>query len=302
MKIAYLLAQYLYSNKRLDLPGIGTFTLDPSVIIDTEQNKQRSVLPDGISFQNNPAIRTVPELVNYICSNSGKMKVLAESDLESHLQMIQQFLNINKPFSFEGIGTLVKVRPGAFEFTPAHILSNKPKNNPEKDKQTLSKKENVDAKYQAYLATPTVKSRWTKPVVVLLILCGIGLAIWGGYTISTKQNQTAEATLSENNVEQSVPATDSTQLNKSASAMSQQTDKRSDSYKYVLEIAKRNRAFNRLKTLKDSKLSNVVQMETADSVQYKLFVLLPVTSDTTRVIDSLTAFLGKKVYIERQNY
>jgi hypothetical protein len=302
LKIAYLLAQYLYSNKRLDLPGIGTFTLDPSVIIDTEQNKQRSVLPDGISFQNNPAIRTVPELVSYICSKSGKMKVLAESDLESHLQMIQQFLNINKPFSFEGIGTIVKISPGAFEFTPGHLITNKPKNNPEKDKQNLSKKENVDAKYQAYLATPTVKSRWTKPVVVLLILCGIALAIWGGYTISTNQNQTAEATLPETNVEQSVPATDSTQLNKPGSAISQQTDKRSDNYKYILEVAKRTRAFNRLKTLKDSKLSNVVQMETADSVQYKLFVLLPVTSDTTRVIDSLTAFLGKRVYIERQNY
>ena len=36
MKLALLLAQYLYSHKKLDLPGIGTFHLDPSVIIDPE--------------------------------------------------------------------------------------------------------------------------------------------------------------------------------------------------------------------------------------------------------------------------
>ena len=299
LKLAYLIAQYLYANKRLDLPGIGSFILDPSIIIDTENSKHRSPMPEGISFQNNPSIQNAPDLVNFISSKSGKMKVLAESDLESHLQMIHQFLNINKPFSFDGIGTLIKVRQGVCEFTPGHIITNKPKDNPEKEKQTLSKKENLDAKYMAYLATPAVKSYWKKPVVALLILCGIGFTLWGGYTISTKQNQTAEATLSENNLDPAVPETNTVQVNKDSAIV--QKPNITASYKYVLEIAKATRAFNRLKTLKDSKLSNVVQMETADSVQYKLFVLLPATTDTTRAIDSLTAFLGKKVYIERQN-
>ena len=300
LKLAYLLAQYLYTNKRLDLPGIGTFILDPSVIIDTENNKHRPTMPEGISFQTNTSIHHSPDLVDYISSKSGKMKVLAESDLESHVQMIQQFLNINNPFSFEGIGTLVKVRPGDFEFTPGHIITNKQKDNPEKDKQTLSKKETIDAKYQAYLATPVVRSRWRKPAVGFLILCGIGFAVWGGYTISTKQTETAATTLSGNNIDQAEPPIDSNQLNKSVSGIVQKTNVAA-SYKYVLEIAKANRAFKRFQTLKDSKLSKVVQLETTDSIQYKLFVLLPVTADTTRVIDSLTAFLGKKVYIERQN-
>jgi hypothetical protein len=229
------------------------------------------------------------------------MKVLAESDLESHLQMVQQFLNINKPFSFDGIGTLVKVKQGEFEFTQGNIISNKLKDNPEKEKQAVSKKETVEAKYQAYLATPVAKSRWKKPVVVLLILCGIGLAIWGGYTISTKQAEKTEAVLSENNTnEQPASAIDSTQLKKTDTP-TEKIIPRHDNYKYVLEIAKANRAFTRYKTLMDTKLSNVVQLETTDSIQYKLFVLLPVTTDTTRIIDSLTSFLGKKVYIEHQN-
>lgn len=302
MKLAYLLAQYLYTHKRLDLPGIGTFLLDPVTIIETENNKNRNALPEGISFQSNSSIQSAPELVSYITSKSGKMKSLAESDLESHLQMVQQFLNISKPFTFEGIGTLVKVKHGEFEFNQGNINSDRVKESIDKDLHGVTKKETVDAKYQAYLATPSSKSRWRKPVIVLLILCGIGLAIWGGYTISTKQSENTETTLAENNITEPVTTVDSSQLKKPDPVISQKTITQPVNYKYVLEVAKAYRAFKRFRTLKDSTmLSNIVQLETTDSIKYKLFVLLPVTMDTTRVIDSLTSFLGRKVYIEHQN-
>ena len=299
MKIAYLLAQYLYTNKRLDLPGIGTFLLDPSVTIDTENNKNGTTLPEGIIFQNNSSIQNAPELVNYISSKSGKMKVLAESDLESHLQMVQQFLNINNPFSFEGIGTLVKVKQGEYEFTQGHIITEKPKDNLQKEKQGLSKKETIEAKYQVFLATPVAKSRWKKPVIIALILCGVGLTIWGGYTISTKKSAINEPGISESNTDQTVPFTDSSHLNKPDSTLLKKTSSPSDNYKYVLEIAKAKRAFTRFKQLKTNQWD--VKLETKDSVQYKLFIILPVTNDTTHIMDSLTALSGKKVYIEHQN-
>src|SRR5436189_300752 len=107
VKLANLLAQYLYTNKRLDLPGIGTFLLDPSINLDNEKNK-----------------------------------------------------------------------------------------------------DNVDAKYHAFLATPAVKTPWKKPVIALLILAGIGLAIWGGYTIST--NKASEEIVPENNNESTVAVPDTT--------------------------------------------------------------------------------------------
>jgi hypothetical protein len=301
LKLAYLLAQYLYTNKRLDLPGIGTFLLDPAVIIETENNKNRPALPEGISFQNDATIQNSPELVSYISSKSGKMKVLAESDLESHLQMVQQFLNINKPFSFEGIGTLVKIKQGEYAFTQGNSITDKLKDNSQKEKQGLSKKETVAAKYQAYLATPVARSRWRKPVIIVLALCGISLAIWGGYTISTRQSENTKEPVVENNIDQTTHVIDSSQFIKPDSAATQKAITQSANYKYVLEISKAYKAFKRYKTLKDTKLSDVVRLETSDSVQYKLFVLLPVTTDTTRIIDSLTSFLGKKVYIEHQN-
>ena len=50
VKLASLLAQYLYTNHRLDLPGIGTFLLDPSTISSVENTKQRSTVLEGVSF------------------------------------------------------------------------------------------------------------------------------------------------------------------------------------------------------------------------------------------------------------
>ena len=134
----------------------------------------------------------------------------------------------------------------------------------------------------------------------MLILAGIGLAIWSGYMISNKQTNT-EDLVSGNNVGQTEIVPDSSQLNAVVTDTISKNTAATSSYKYVLEVCKAKRAFNRLKTLQDTKLANLLQLETKDSIQYKLFVLLPIRSDTTKVIDSLTAFLGKKVYIERQN-
>jgi len=43
-----------------------------------------------------------------------------------------------------------------------------------------------------------------------------------------------------------------------------------------------------------------VQLETTDSIQYQLYMLLPV-SDTSKTLDSLKMLTGRKVHIEHQN-
>lgn len=255
-------------------------------------------MPEGISFENNPSIRDSPELIGYISSKTGKMKSLAISDLESHVEIAQQFLNIGKPYLFEGIGSLVKVRPGEFEFTPGAIITEKTKDAVEREVHGLSKKETVEAKYQAFLSEPVMKSRWKKPVLALLILCGIALAIWGGYTISTNNSENEEPALPETTTGQTVAVPDSSQTAKTDSSGFQKIAQ-SDNYKYVLEVAKANRAFRRFNQLKSNLWD--VKLETRDSVEYKLFLMLPATSDTAWKMDSLTVLSGKKVYIEHQN-
>lgn len=288
MKLTSLLTQYLYANNRLDLPGIGTFLLDPAAMELLEGSKQRTQVPEGISFENNPSIKESPDLIAYISAQSGKMKALAMSDLDSHLELAQQFLNIGKPFTFDGIGTLVKVKVGEFRFTPIAFTT-------ERTRSHSKETGRLSAKEDSFLSPPKAKRTLQLPVVALLVICGLGLAIWGGYAISKK----ATARAGETN--ETVLVKDSTQLPPADSVKAQQAAQLSSpNYKYVLEVSKSKRAFKRYKQLKTNLWD--VKLETADSIQYKLFLLLPaIASDSTRILDSLTAMTGRKVYIEHQN-
>ena len=289
MKLANILAQYLYTHKRLDLPGIGTFFLDTSVVAQPENSKHRSSVAEGVRFEPNVSVSDPAELVNYISSKTGKMKPLAASDLESYLELAKQFLNIGKPFTFEGIGNLMKIKPGEYEFSSEAIMTEKRKDIPEKEPSATAGEE----KYESFLSNPSKKS-FRKPVLTLLILLGIGLAIWGGYIISSNNsdndNSSEEATTNN-----ALPV-DSSQLKPKDTVVPKPviTD-----YKYVLEIAKAKRAFRRYNQLRD--IDWKVEMETKDSIDFKLYMLLPVRPDTTKVLDSLTVLTGKRVWLEHQN-
>ncbi|MGN6293173.1 MAG: hypothetical protein ACTHMV_10560 [Chitinophagaceae bacterium] len=299
MKITSLLTQYLYNHHRLDLPGIGTFLLDPSAINALENSKQRSAVLEGISFENNPNLKESPELVAYISAQTGKMKPLAAADLESYIEVAQQFLNIGKPFTFEGIGTLVKVNLKECEFVPISISTDKVREQLNtKETQKATTREEVAPQYESFLSEPALKRGWKKPVIALALICGLGLTIWGGYAISKRSASKATdsaAIISDTTVVDTaitqVPQTDS--LEKAAALASA-------NYKYVLEEANQQRAMKRYKQLRTNLWD--VKLETTDSVRYKLYLLLPSqNADTTRVLDSLTVMTGRKVYIEHQN-
>ena len=299
MKITSLLTQYLYNHHRLDLPGIGTFLLDPSAIHAVENSKQRSAVPEGISFENNPSIRESPDLVAFISAQTGKMRSLASSDLESYLEVAQQFLNIGKPFTFEGIGTLVKVNMKECEFVPISVSAEKVRelNTKETPKAVAAKDEN-NPQYESFLSEPILKHGWKIPEIAAALLCGLGLAIWGGYAISKNaagNNAASTAVVSEapavDTSFKQPPPTDT--LEKPAPLLA------SNNYKYVLEEGTQQRAMKRYKQLRTNLWD--VQLETTDSVKYKLYLLLPSNADTTRVLDSLTVMTGKRVYIEHQN-
>ena len=289
MKLTSLLAQYLYTNHRIDLPGIGTFILDPSSISSVDNSKQRSTVLSGVSFEYNTSVKESAELIAFISSQSGKMKALASADLESFVQQAQQFLNIGKPFEFEGIGTLVKKQKGEYAFTPLSVPTEKLKEHNTKEPAPVTLEES-SAQYESFLGTQKVNVGWRKPVIALLILVGAGLAIWGGYTISRKA-ATADVTEVADTTHVIAPK-DTTVV------VVSEPPKPSD-YKYILQVSKRNTAMRRYKQLRENMWD--VNMETRDSVDFKLFLKLPIRSDTTHVVDSLTALTGKRVYIEYQN-
>lgn len=287
MKLTSLFAQYLYTNHRLDLPGIGTFLLDPSAITTVENSKQRSAVTDGISFENNPSLKESPDFIAFISAQTGKMKALADADLESHLQLVQQFLNIGKPFLFEGIGTLIKKKPGELAFLPLSVSAEKVKEYKAKDTARVTAEE-PSAVYEPFLDAAEKKGGLKKPAFALLILVVASLAFWGAYTVFGSKKIPAKKL--ENAITEPVPEPGTPSVAKKEPAPEQH-------YKYILETTGRERAFKRYNQLKTFRWD--VQLETADSVVFKLFMVLPAAdTDTARILDSLTIMTGKRVHIE----
>ncbi|MEO6933394.1 MAG: hypothetical protein ABI151_17305, partial [Chitinophagaceae bacterium] len=125
MKIEHIIAQYLYTNKKVTLQDIGTFHLSPNITLPGESDKD-SVLPDNaISFDYN--IKAVQDdgLIEFIVQQTRKIKPLATSDLESFTILGRQFMNIGKPLPIEGLGILQKNQLGEYEFIQGHTVNSR---------------------------------------------------------------------------------------------------------------------------------------------------------------------------------
>ena len=66
-------------------------------------------------------------------------------------------------------------------------------------------------------------------------------------------------------------------------------------FKFILETPHKKRALYRYENIKDSRMvqafDSKIQMETTDSVNFKIFIVIPCApSDTTRYKDSLNAW------------
>lgn len=300
MKLATLLAQYLYINKRLDLPGLGSFLLDPSTNIEQETGKQNKAANlEGVSFESNTSVKQTADIIQFISSQTGKIKALAAADLDSHLGLALQFLNIGKPFLFEGIGTLTKIKSGEFSFIPGQAIAAPVKEEITKNAPSSSSAEESLSDYKSVFYTRKQKMTWKKPVAVLLLVLGLALAIWGGYTVYKKTTaKKAKIESEESNKEKTVLVEDTVMKQKDTVLQPKQTATVPvGSYKFILETADSLRAFNRFGRLK--KFQWNVQIETKDSLSFKIFMLLPASvSDTVKILDSLTRLNGRRVYIE----
>ncbi len=274
LKLASLLMEYLQANKKLDLPGIGTF---------------KKIESEDISFENNPSIKNVHDLIDFLSSKSGKMKALVAADLDSHLSLALEFLNIGKPFLFEGIGSLSKMKSGGFSFVVEKQTDHSAK---ELHKTPGSQESFTD--YENVFLPRREKSSWKKPAVVFLLLAGFGAAIWLGYLAYKKR--TANVTVAANKEPERILHTTSSVQNVDSSTIQFKAID-NDEYKFVLEVANERRAFERFDKLKSYGWN--IKMETKDSLRYKLYLSLQLSlSDTTKVLDSLTALNGRRVYIE----
>ena len=324
MKISVLVAQYFYQHRVLNLAGIGSFYLDDAVDVQSIADKNSRDLLEHIHFAQKTITRPDDELIDFIRKHTGKIRPLAESDLETFVADGKLMLNIGKPFHIEGIGTLQKNKDGVYEFTPGlpavqRLESPPPINPPDRENDPVKKKSVFDENpYETH------NSSTRRLAVILGVVVGLGIILWGGYSLfSSKVDHSSVAANSNQpvNPEDSTGRTsqylhnldtpqkalaevlkkDSIHLNKNEQAETTKTATPiatpatstgttiatgpSKMYKYVLQTTQyKTTALGMYNRLKPK----VVLETTPDSSFFKIVISLPGTpADTTRIKDSL---------------
>jgi hypothetical protein len=311
LKLPLLLTQFLYQHKKLNLPGIGSFSLDPSFTIPDDPEKSHGETVQGIEFTQVTIHRADDDLIDFIKQHTGKIRPLAEADLESYLTLGIQLLNIGKPFYLEGIGAITKKKEGIYEFTPGSYSTYKMEDLDNEMRDRDKRKSVFEEQHDDY-QPQTNKTR--SFLIVLVIIGGIALIAWGGYTLYKKNTYTEngnepvsvikkdttviQKTDTSSTTNSSVTI-DTVQARKPVETNTVHTSGDSVFYKYVvLSTDKKYKALKRYAQLLSFQLK--IKMETKDSSFFKLYFTFPaLTKDTLRIKDSLNRTYATKVVIEK---
>lgn len=306
MKLSAIFGKYLYQHKTLSLPGIGVFTLDPNVPIPETTDKNFSDIYQHIRYVQQPVLRPDETLIDFIRAETGKIRPLAESDLESYLSDGKILLNIGKPFYFEGIGTLQKTRQGSYEFIPGLPLV---------DRLEVPHEEISSEDALQRFDSPSYRQQSNnlpkQLLIAVAVLVGLAAVIYGGYIVYSSNNQATpndsngvdSANIFQQDTSQQRPIIpDTTRLfSDSANQYSPNTSgqepnalaQQQGAYRFVIEQTDNKvRAVRRYQQIKNNMQD--IQLETnADSSFFALYFQLPASpADTARIKDSLRKYYG----------
>jgi hypothetical protein len=318
LKISVLVAQYFYQHRVLNLPDIGSFYLDDVVDVQSIGDKSSRDLLEHIHFAQKKIARPDEELIDFIRKHTGKIKPLAESDLETFIADGKLMLNIGKPFHIEGIGTLHKNKEGIYEFTPGHPVVQRLESPP-----PLTQHEQVvETPFKTTRSTfgddpnEARNASYRRAAIGIGLVIGLGIIIWGGYSLfSKKVTQTSSTVTATTGNEEDSQRTSQylRNIDNPKKALAEVLNKDSmliaDSgtvaspilpapgvkptptptgstkmYKYVLQTTKYKATAESMY----NKLKPRVQLEAVDSTLFKIVISVPGTpADTTRIKDSL---------------
>jgi hypothetical protein len=318
LKISVLVAQYFYQHRVLNLPGIGSFYLSDVVDVQTIADKNSRDLIEHIHFAQKAITRPDEQLIEFIRKHTGKIRPLAESDLETFVADGKLMLNIGKPFHIEGIGTLQKNKDGVYEFTPGQPVVQRleapvpltPIDQQDPDRPLKRKSVFDEDPHERRNASIR------RMAIGIGLIVGVGIILWGGYSlfsskVKTDPNAATASTSSEQDTQRtstylhnindpqkalnevvkkdSANVTDTTQKAVVTAASATTTAApvaagASRTFKYVLQTTRFR------KTAQDmyDKLKPKVEMEAVDSTLFRIVILLPGSpADTARIKDSL---------------
>jgi hypothetical protein len=208
LKISVLVAQYFYQHRVLNLPGIGSFYLSDVVDVQTIADKSSRDLIEHIHYAQKNITRPDEDLIEFIRKHTGKIRPLAESDLETFVADGKLMLNIGKPFHIEGIGTLQKNKDGVYEFTPGQPVVQR-LDAPAQLKPIDQDNEKTVKRKSVFDEDPNERrnASMRRVAIGIGLVIGIGVIIWGGYSlfsskVKTDTNTTAAVTTTEGDSQQ----------------------------------------------------------------------------------------------------
>ena len=322
MKISVLVAQYFYQHRVLNLPGIGSFYLSDVVDVQTIADKNSRDLIEHIHFAQKAITRPDDQLIEFIRKHTGKIRPLAESDLDTFVADGKLMLNIGKPFHIEGIGTLHKNKDAVYEFTPGQPVVQRLEapipltSADQQDPERPLKRKSVFDEDPHERRNASIR----RTAIGVGLVVGIGIILWGGYSLFSSKVKTAPNTASASSTnEQDTQRTSSYlhNLNDPQKALNDIVKKDSNiagakgtdstqkaavtavpatttaapvaagpsrTFKYILQTTKLR------KTAQDmyDKLKPKVELEAVDSTLFRIVISLPGSpADTARIKDSL---------------
>lgn len=296
MKVEQLLVRYLYKNKKVQIQDIGSFSISPDVVLPAEGDKDTSLPEGAIQFEFDKKAPADEDLISYIVEQSGKIRPLAASDLESYTILTRQFLNIGKPLHIDGLGVLQKNQHGTLDFTQGSNITSRAEVPHAVVKEKLQE--------EISFATPSKKTTsnkgWMLAVLLLLIAC-TAAAI---YYFSTREKEQPVVQLPVEQTNEPTPVDTAAQVAKDSAGKpavtAANTPPPADGYSFKIVIkeyatrAAAQKAYDKL-----TSYGHQLLIKTTDSSHYKISMpfTTPVT-DTLRAKDSLRRFFGGNPYVE----
>lgn len=194
----------MYQTRKLDLPGIGSFTLDAGAVIPQESDRMGQVPASGITFKNANIAIADEALILFIKEHTGKMKSLASADLDFFLTTGRQLLNIGKPFYLDGIGTLTKNKEGRLDFAPGEYMVAR--------LDTPRSERRNDSFEDGARQHDTGNANSRQMLLLIGLIGGLIVIGWGGYYLYKRNNFVESPTENRATVipDSTAPVTDNT--------------------------------------------------------------------------------------------
>ncbi len=277
-KIAPYLALYLQQHNSLSLQNLGSFTHNNNV--ETIHDKDAELAPIQFNYDNKAI--TNDGFILLIMKELGKMRSLAISDIETFISTGKQLLNISKPFTIEGLGSINRSSRGEYSFAPGTFAPPKINTESAKERQASLVKEtaktnalNYDRTYGASIPkNKGIAKKVIGAIAFFALLGALGFVLYK-YVFSKNFN---ELTVSTPKTTTPNTAKDTTTKPKTNTVVSVPDSLGRTDFKLVVRITDSISAYKRLNQFKDSRIelagyqsSSVVKDNTNNT--YKVVML-----------------------------